>query len=94
MRILVACGSGVATSTLAADRIKEVCRERGLDPEILKCTIQEIPSLAPQCDIIVTTTRYSEVVGKPVINGVAFITGINEEKAIKELIEAVQGIKK
>ncbi|HBL7065463.1 TPA: PTS galactitol transporter subunit IIB, partial [Klebsiella oxytoca] len=28
--ILVACGSGVATSTLAADEVKSVCAEYGI----------------------------------------------------------------
>jgi len=93
-RVLVACGSGIATSTLAADRVKEICTERGVSVEILKCTIQEVPSLASQCDVIVTTTRYSQNVGKPVVNGVAFITGIGEEKAIDQLISAIKSTSK
>ncbi len=30
INILVACGSGVATSTLAADEVKSVCAEYGI----------------------------------------------------------------
>lgn len=43
--ILVACGSGVATSTLAADEVKSVCAEYGIaNVKINKCSMSELAS--------------------------------------------------
>ena len=39
IKILIACGSGIATSTIAADEIKVICAEHNIKPQITKCSM-------------------------------------------------------
>ena len=43
VKVLVACGSGVATSTIAQEAVKQIAREAGVPVKILKGTIAEVP---------------------------------------------------
>lgn len=77
--ILVACGSGVATSTLAADEVKSVCAEYGIASyKINKCSMAELPSEMGNADVVLTTNNYKGDIGKPHMSVAGFITGINE----------------
>ncbi|MDV5971779.1 PTS galactitol transporter subunit IIB [Escherichia coli] len=66
INILVACGSGVATSTLAADEVKSVCAEYGITAfKINKCSMAELSSEMAHADIVLTTNNYKGDIGKP-----------------------------
>lgn len=43
-KIIVACGGAVATSTIAANKVVELCKENGIDVEICQIRISEIAS--------------------------------------------------
>lgn len=84
--ILVACGSGVATSTLAADEVKSVCEEYGIvNYSIIKSSMQELTNVAEQADVVLTTSVYRGELDKPYMSVSAFVTGINEEKTRQKL---------
>ena len=53
-RVIVACGGAVATSTIAANKVVELCKKNGIDVEICQIRISEIESNLP-ADLIVTT---------------------------------------
>lgn len=88
LNILVACGSGVATSTLAAAEVKSVLEEYGLTSyQINKTSMTELPSLASTADIVLTTNNYKGDLGVPHMSIIGFVTGINEAKLRKNLGE-------
>jgi galactitol PTS system EIIB component len=87
-KIIVACGGAVATSTLAAEKIRELCQREGIAADVQQCRIPEIPSLASEVDLIVTTARVDTDYGKPTLHGIAFVSGIGEE-ALEEKILTV-----
>ena len=43
-KIIVACGGAVATSTIAAKKVADLCRQNGIDAEICQVRISEIES--------------------------------------------------
>lgn len=88
LNILVACGSGIATSTLAASVVQEVCDTVGVNCKISKCNMMDVPSRAPEMDVVLTTNRYRDPCPVPVMSIVSFVTGINEE-ATKEKLSAL-----
>ncbi len=93
--ILVACGSGVATSTLAADEVKSVCSEYGITHyKINKCSMSELPSEMPHADVVLTTNNYKGDMDKPHMSVSAFITGINEGALRKKLGELLTELAK
>jgi PTS system galactitol-specific IIB component len=92
LKILVACASGIATSTLAAAVVQEVLDEAGIDCGIIKGTMLDIPTQARNVDLVLTTGKYSEPCPTPIMSITPFITGINEEPVKKLLREKAEAI--
>lgn len=87
-KVIVACGGAVATSTIAANKIMELCRECAIDVEICQVRISEIESHLGGASLIVTTTRIKRDYGVPYVSGISFISGIGEERT-REAILAI-----
>ncbi len=89
-RILVACGTAIATSTVVAKGIEEALKERGIQVITRQCKASEVRSLAGDADLIVTTTPVPSDLGVPVIQTLAFLTGIGKEEVIEQIIQELQ----
>src|SRR6218665_2329497 len=83
--ILFVCGTGVATSTAVNVAATEAMKQRGLTFHARQAKATEVPSLADDVDFIVTTTPISGSVTKPVIKGLAFLTGMGKDKVLDEI---------
>ena len=70
-QIVVACGSGVATSTVAQEAVKKILAEANIPGKIFKSSISEIPLKQNDVDLILTTTNYRKPVEKPCISVLA-----------------------
>lgn len=92
VKILVACGSGVATSTVAQEAVKEICAKHGIPVKVLKATVSEIPSKQDDVDIIMVTTNYRKPVTKPLIKVFGLISGIGKDKIEEEIVAACKKI--
>lgn len=88
-KVYVACGGAVATSTVAADKVRELFKNKGLQVEVLQCRISELDSIVDQADLIITTARIRKNYPIPVLHGVAFISGVNEEQLQQQIIEVI-----
>jgi PTS system galactitol-specific IIB component len=84
--ILVACGTAIATSTVVAKAIEEALEERNMLVNIRQCKASEVPSLVEDADLIVTTTPVSVDKDIPVIQTLAFLTGIGKEDVIEQIV--------
>jgi PTS system galactitol-specific IIB component len=87
---LVACGAGIATSTVVCDAIETMCKEKSVKAKIVQCKITEVPSYADQADLLVTTTIVKTVYSFPVINARAFLTGIGLDKLKEEILAEIK----
>ncbi|HIT67078.1 MAG TPA: PTS sugar transporter subunit IIB [Candidatus Merdisoma merdipullorum] len=85
LKILVACGSGIATSSVAVYKIENLCKEIGVDAKIVKTTIKEIPEKSAGMDLVLTTNRYQGIAECPVECVVNLLTGINSEATEKKI---------
>ena len=85
-KIIVACGGAVATSTVAANAIKELCAKHNIPIEILQIRMTDIESNLDGVDLIVTTMRIKKDFGKPYVNGMPFLSGINVEAAEEKIL--------
>lgn len=88
-KIIVACGGAVATSTVAANKIRELVKREGISAEVSQCRVNELDSKKDGIDLIVTTAKVTKDYGIPVIHGIAFVSGVNivalEEKILEVL---------
>lgn len=87
-RIVVSCGAGIATSTVAIQKLKTAFEKRGLLNQIsfTQCTVAELPTKAQGHDLVVTTAQTSYKMDIPVISGLPFITGIGVDKVVDDIV--------
>jgi len=89
-RILVACGTAIATSTVVARALEEMLKERGINVTTRQCKAAEVRSLASDADLIVSTTPIPSDLGVPVIQTLAFLTGIGKEEVIEQIVKILE----
>jgi len=87
--ILVACGTGICTSTMATKKLQEALKKRGKDGKvkITQCKVSELVSKAHDVDLIISTTTVPSSIKTPVVMGTAFLTGVGIDKVTDEIID-------
>ena len=86
VRVVVACGSGVATSQTVASKVNRMLKEKGVD---VKSVDRYIDGSAAYITIVKNTKEYPI----PVINGIAFLTGVGKDKEFEKLLKAIEDYK-
>lgn len=93
-RILIVCGSGVATSTVVSERVKELAAERGWPISTSLCRAtdvrQTVSTFSP--DLVLATTPVPDDLGVPTIPAIALLTGIGEDAVIEQIAEAIAAL--
>jgi PTS system galactitol-specific IIB component len=86
-KVLVACGSGIATSTLIMDKLKGGLKERGIDIELEQCKISEAKNYIEDLnlDIVVLNGPVNSKYDIPAFSGISFLTGVGEDKLLDEI---------
>lgn len=92
-RVLVACGTAIATSTHVANRLQRAFEEYGLDVDITQCRVSEIGVYEDYVDVIVSTAPFSGALKVPVISGIPFLTGIGDEEALEQILDILRAAK-
>ena len=91
-KIIVACGGAVATSTLAAEEIKELCAENNIQLELVQCRVNEIGSYIDDADLICTTAKITQTFGDiPVVHGMPFVSGLGIEQLKAKILDILRG---
>lgn len=88
-KIIVACGGAVATSTVAANAIRELCAAHGIAADVQQLRIIEIEGNLDGVDLVVTTMRIKPTFATPYVNGMAFLTGINREATEQKILDVL-----
>ena len=85
-KVLVICGTGVATSTMVATTIKDRCAAAGIEVTVSQGKVMDLLSGNPDVDVIVATTSVPETVTVPVVAGLPFLTGMGIDAAMDEVV--------
>lgn len=90
VRVLIACGSGIATSAYAAEEITKIAKEIGVEIDVHKDRIQNVMTAsAEQYDICFVTSNFKQDVGTKLVRVDGLISGINEEQVIEDVKAAL-----
>ncbi|MFB4167239.1 PTS sugar transporter subunit IIB [Virgibacillus sp. JSM 102003] len=89
-QVLVACGAGIATSTVVNGAIEDMEKEHGLNLDIRQIKIAEVSSYVDTADLLVTTAMTKKEYPFPVINARSFLTGIGTDETKKQILEELQ----
>ncbi|CAH0345454.1 PTS sugar transporter subunit IIB [Bacillus sp. CECT 9360] len=89
-QVLVACGAGIATSTVVNNAIEEMAKEHKLDVNLIQIKIAEVAAYEDTADLLVTTAMTKKEYNFPVINARNFLTGIGIEETKQQILEALK----
>ena len=91
-RVLIACGTAIATATVVAEKVKEIAKEAGIQVSVVQCKAAEvrgrIATFNPHA--IVATTPVPKDLGIPVFNGVPFLSGVGMDELKAQIVEALK----
>ncbi len=88
-KIIVACGSGVATSQTVASKVRHLLGARNIEADVQAVDIKNLRQALRGAAAYISVVKTDESFATPVFNGVAFLTGIGQEKELEELIHAI-----
>lgn len=83
--IVVACGAGINTSTIAEDSIRERMKKEGFnDVEVKRILMADIEAYVGRSDLalIVSMMKIFRTFDVPVVQGMPFLIGTQAEKEI------------
>jgi galactitol-specific phosphotransferase system IIB component len=93
--IVVACGAGINTSTIAEDSIKErVAKEGFSDVEVKRILMADIEGFLARSDLImvVSMMKIFRTFDVPVFQGMPFLIGSKQERDVllDKIVEAIK----
>lgn len=88
-KIIVACGSGVATSQTVASKVTRLLKEKNLnDIKIEVVDLKSVDTHIKSSAAYIAITKIEKEYPIPVINGIAFLTGMNMDLELQKIIDA------
>ena len=87
-KIIVACGSGVATSQTVASKVNRLLKENKVDAQVEAVDLKSVDRYMDSSVADIAITKIDKEYPIPVINGIAFLTGVGQDAELKKLIEA------
>ncbi len=84
-RVLIICGTGIATSTVVAIKVREHLLEAGIEAIVDQGKVMDLLNGEVNADLIVATTEVPSSVKVPVVAALPLLIGIGEEKVFEEI---------
>lgn len=88
-RVIVACGSGVATSQTVASKVQRLLKERNIPAQVEAVDIKSIDMHVKNASVYIAITKPDKQYPIPVCNGIAFLTGMGMDKELQKVIDAL-----
>lgn len=85
-KLIVACGSGVATSQTVASKLTKMLKESGKQADVEAVDMKSLDSSIRGADGYVSIVKPKKDYGIPVFNGIAFLTGMGQKEELEKII--------
>lgn len=89
-KIIFVCATGIATSTVVAEKVVDYCKKNGIQVEGTQCNIASLKEYDGISDLIISTTNVPYETKTPVINALPIITGIGEEELLEQILSILR----
>jgi PTS system galactitol-specific IIB component len=91
-RVLVACGTAIATATVVAKKVEQIAKDANIPVDVSQCKASEIRGKMGtfNADLIIATTSVPDNLGVPVLNGVPFLSGVGADELEQKIIVALK----
>ncbi|HOQ53770.1 MAG TPA: PTS galactitol transporter subunit IIB [Micropruina sp.] len=84
-RVLIICGTGIATSTVVASKVRDHLQEVGLQASVDQGKVMDLLRGDIEADLIVATTDVPDTVTVPVVRAIALLTGFGEDEVYRQI---------
>lgn len=84
-RVLIICGTGIATSTVVATKVRERLAASGIDAKVDQGKVMDLVNGQVDADLIVATTDVPASVTVPVVRALPLLIGIGEEQVYADI---------
>ena len=88
-KVIVACGTGMATSSMIAEKVRAVLEDNQVDYTLSQAQVSEL-DMYKEADLFVTAMRVEEDYGVPMVVETPFLVGIGEAEAAAKIIEILK----
>lgn len=90
-KLLIMCGTGVATSTVVTGKMKTWLQENGLEDKVslYQSKISDEINRIDDYDIIVSTTIVPDDIRDKVIDGVPLLTGMGIDEMYEKIADKI-----
>lgn len=92
-KVIVACGSGVATSQTVASKVSRLLKEAKVDANVEAVDLKSVDRHLAGAAAYITIVREKKERDIPTINGIAFLTGVGQDQEFKKLVDAITAFK-
>ena len=89
-RVLIIRGTGIATSTVVASKVREHLQQAGIAAVVDQGKVMDLVRGEANADLIVATTDIPASVKIPVVRAIALLTGFGEEAVYQEIDSHLQ----
>lgn len=91
-KLLIMCGTGVATSTIVTNKVKEWLRSKGLTDQVklYQSKVADEMKRIDDYDIIVSTTVVPDSIKDKVIMGLPLLTGFGMDEMYAEIEKKIR----
>lgn len=89
-KVIVACGSGVATSQTVASKVTRLLKEAKIDATVDAVDLKSVDRYLGNAAAYITIVREKKERDIPTINGIAFLTGVGQDQEFAKLVEAIK----
>ncbi|CAA7600892.1 protein-Npi-phosphohistidine-sugar phosphotransferase [Acididesulfobacillus acetoxydans] len=91
-RIVVICGTGIATSTVVVKKTEEFFQKIGIQVDISQGRAVEANIMSERADLVLTTTPSIKLDHNvPILNAIPFLTGMGEDDLKEEILKVLVG---
>lgn len=87
--IVIACGGGIATSTVIVKKVEQLLNENCIQHKIIQCTINEIKNYK-NADLIVTSTPIENDSDISLVVATSYLIGMGIEETNKKILKALK----
>ena len=89
-KIIVACGSGVATRQLIASTLKSLLDDRGVEASVEAVDLKSLDLYLMSSDIYISIVNENREYPIPVFKGIPFLTGIGQDEELEKIIQEIK----
>lgn len=93
VRIVVACGSGVATSETVAGKVNKMLKDAKIDAVVEATDLKQVDRALVGAAAYISIVNDKKERDIPTINGIAFLTGVGKDNEFKKLVKAIEEYK-